>query len=102
MRDEAGFCILCEKKIAISCPSCGHKTPTPDFTQSQLPLSDGSQLIVAVCVECSKKIHVADKEQVMDAVREGWQRNLLKSGCSKDVLDREIEQAKSLYIRGAN
>lgn len=54
MKCEFGYCTVCEKEIARSCPSCSHKTPTHDYTEVSVEWSNGSKMPIAVCVDCAK------------------------------------------------
>lgn len=68
----------------VTCPTCGTKKPSNDYTQVNFTLTNGSQMPVAVCLGCMDKVFHADKKQIMRAVREGWHREHEQMQWSKD------------------
>lgn len=84
MKCEYGLCLMCEKDLMTTCGSCGHKKPGNNYTEVLLPLTNKSQMPVAVCLDCKDKIWHADKKEIMKAVRAGWHREHEKLNWTKE------------------
>lgn len=74
MKSEYGLCLICEKDLMKACPTCAHKTPTNDYTEVLVDLTNGSKMPLAVCLHCKDKVHTSDKKQIMASVRQGWHK----------------------------
>lgn len=73
MKCKQGYCIICDKEIIHTCHACDKKTPTPDYTEVEIPWSNGSKMKMAVCTECAKeRIWKADKTEMTHAVWQAW------------------------------
>lgn len=98
MKCEFGLCLVCEKKIMNACSTCNHKTKNGEYTEVLLNLSDGSKMPVAVCIACSQgPVWEADKDQVMDEVRKGWEKEQISHGWKKEK--REEYKKKMGHLR---
>lgn len=87
MKSEYGFCHLCEKDLMVTCSSCNHKKPGNNYTEVLLPMTNGSQMPLAVCLDCKDKIFHADKKEIMAAVRQGWKKEHDAMNWSKEKRD---------------
>ncbi len=74
MKCEMGFCLLCEKPIMELCPTCSAKRSNDQYTEVELELTNHNSMKVAVCLNCKDQVYLADKKEMMKAVREGWTR----------------------------
>lgn len=54
MAIEFGFCMICQKEIAPKCNDCGTRKPAGQYTEVAMQWSNGSQMQVAVCLDCAK------------------------------------------------
>lgn len=87
MKCEYGLCLNCEKDLMKSCPTCNHRTAGNNYTEIFFPLTNGTQMPVAVCLDCKDTIFHADKKEIMAAVRKGWQAEQAKLNWNKDQKD---------------
>lgn len=74
MKSEFGLCLLCEKDLMVTCPTCSHKKPGNNYTEVTVDLTNGSKMPIATCLDCKDKVHLAEKKLIMQAVRQGWHR----------------------------
>lgn len=88
MKSEYGLCILCEKDLMITCPTCNHKKPGNNYTEVTLDLTNGSKMPIAVCLDCKDKVFHADMKALMAAVRAGWSKEHEKMNWPKENRDR--------------
>jgi hypothetical protein len=73
MKCEFGYCLNCEKEIAKKCSTCNKRELSSDYTEVLLNLSNGSRMVTAVCIACSKgPIWNADKQQLTEAIWKAW------------------------------
>lgn len=72
MKSGFGLCLICEKNLMVTCPTCGHKKFGNEYTEVLLDLTNGSKMPIAVCLGCKDKVHQHDKVEIMKAVRQGW------------------------------
>jgi hypothetical protein len=96
MKHEFGSCALCESSIANSCPSCGTKKANDRYTEVLMKLNNGSQMVIAICVDCAvANAHTrADKVALMNAVKAAWLKELSKS--PKAIVEAHNERVKEL------
>lgn len=88
MKSEYGLCICCEKDMMTTCPTCQHKKPGPEYTEVLMDLSNGSKMPLAVCLCCKDDVFSADKKELMEAVRKGWQKEHKKLRWSKEQCEK--------------
>ena len=84
---EYGVCLCCETEILSACKECGSKRPNGKYTEVLMKLSDGSRMPIAVCMDCKESVWNEDKELIMQAVRDGWEREHDKMNWSKEKRD---------------
>lgn len=48
-----GFCVTCEKPIHTACSACGSKKFSKEFTEVTVRWSNGSQMPIGICLDCS-------------------------------------------------
>lgn len=53
MGAEFGFCMICDKEIAPKCGSCDTRKPGGEYTQVEVQWSNGSKMLIAVCLSCA-------------------------------------------------
>lgn len=71
---EYGKCLLCEKDLFNTCPTCAHKTAGNEYTEVEVPMTNGSRMKLATCLGCKDKVFQADPQAIMQAVRNGWHK----------------------------
>ena len=96
MKCEFGWCPVCDKEIASKCGSCQVRKPNEFYTEVLMNLSNGSKMVMAVCIDCASKnrVHSVDKADLMLAVKAGWIKNHQNS--PKEVLDRHMKDVENL------
>lgn len=72
MRCEFGYCGVCDKEIATSCPACSHKKPTHDYTEVDVQWSNGAKMKIAVCTHCAKTHAWATPEAKAGITKAHW------------------------------
>ena len=98
MKCEYGICLLCEKQLMDSCPTCSAKRHNGQYTEVEVELTNKNRMRLAVCLECKDKVHLHDKKEIMDAVREGWKREQLRDHWPQEQINRYHDQVKDLAI----
>ena len=88
MRCEYGICTNCGTEIMSKCSECGTKRPNARYTTVFMKLSNGSQMPIAVCIDCKDKVFLADRLELMQAVRDGWQREHDAMNWTKEERDK--------------
>lgn len=72
---EAGYCMICGAKTHTICSACGSKKFNDQHTEVEMKWSNGSKMMVGVCVTCAvKNAHhdPAHKEKVAKAHHDHW------------------------------
>lgn len=92
MKCEYGLCLICEKDLMVSCPTCNHKKPSNEYTEVHIDLTNGSKMPIAVCLGCKDKVHLQDKKEIMCAVRKGWHKEHDHMNWNKDKRDKYWEK----------
>lgn len=98
MKAEFGLCLVCEKNLLETCPTCLAKKPGGQYSEVHLDLNNGSKMPVAVCHECRDAVHRADKEQIIDAVKEGWRNEQIKANWPREKIQQYDDHYKDLAI----
>lgn len=88
MKCQYGLCTHCEKSIMDTCPTCSSKRHNGQYTEVTMNLTNGSKMPVAVCLDCKDTIWQADKKALMQAVRDGWEREHNLDHWPKEKRDR--------------
>lgn len=96
MKCEFGFCINCEKEISSACVQCGTRRINDQYTEVALPMTNGSKMVVGVCLDCADKVFHADKNALMDAVKSAWIREHHKAKRPHEILLKHEETVKDL------
>ena len=79
--DIPGYCVKCHNQVADFDGSLPNGNPRivrlmPTFCSVNFRLDNGSQMLVAMCVDCRDKLAPEDTEIIMEAVINGWQREM--------------------------
>lgn len=53
MAIKMAVCMICDKDIGVTCPECGSRKPNSDYTQVDVEWSNGSRMVIAVCLNCA-------------------------------------------------
>lgn len=72
MKCEFGYCTVCEKDIAKTCETCGHKGKTHDYTEVTMEWSNGAKMPIGVCVDCAKSHAWATQEAKLGITKAHW------------------------------
>ena len=82
--DRYGHCIFCHRNLIVQRVIDNKVTFIflPDKDSTQFLLDDGSKCDVCICKTCKKDIDFSDdkvKEQVMEAIINGWEKEVADS-----------------------
>lgn len=76
--DKYGHCVVCHSNMLIEEVIDGklQKRFTPDYSETEYLLNDGSRMRVAICLACKDKITDKDSEGIMNCVIRGWENEV--------------------------
>ena len=76
--DEFGKCVKCHKNLIMEKVINNEikRVLTPDYSQIQLLLSDGSNMRVVMCLRCQDTYIEKDNKDIMESVIAGWEKEL--------------------------
>ena len=72
--DRYGHCVMCHKNMLIEAviDQKVQKRFTPDYSETEYLLDDGSKMRVAICEQCKINLLPKDENYIMKCVLEGW------------------------------
>jgi hypothetical protein len=92
--DKFGHCVMCHKNMLVK-QIVGQKEImrfTPEYTEGEFLLDDGSKMNVALCKSCKENMTEKDEEKIMDCVIRGWEQEIKECDWTpekqKDYMDR--------------
>lgn len=98
--DRYGHCIRCDKYMVTSKVLYDSKegkmketrTFTPDHTEAEFLLDDGSKMRVCVCTTCNLLINDSDNDRMMKKVIKGWRHEVEGLDWSKEAKKSHMER----------
>lgn len=95
--DLFGHCVICHKNMIIEQAIDGivQKRYTPDYTERQFVLNDGSKMRVAMCLKDAEA--QIDAKQIMDCVINGWERETAEM-VKSDLFPHWTPEKKEVYM----
>ena len=78
--DTYGYCVRCHKCLLIN-RVINNKVEmvfTPDHTETEFLLDDGSKMRVCLCQHCKDNLSDNDTSAIMESVIEGWKEETNK------------------------
>jgi hypothetical protein len=100
MIDRYGYCVKCGKYMISEAVIDGVSVQrfTPDYSEKQYLLSDGSKMRVAICIACKDAITDEDKKPIMQTVMNGWKAELDKLDWTKEKKQNYVDNYSKLEI----
>jgi hypothetical protein len=92
--DKYGHCVLCHRNLLIE-QVIDQKLQvrfSPDYSQSEFLLDDGSRMKVAICRDCQADLTEHDQPKIMKSVIDGWQVEV-------DSLNHWTEEKRKNYMK---
>lgn len=76
--DEFGRCVLCHKSLMMQklIDNVMKDVFTPDRTETQFLLNDGSKMRVGICQKCKDELTLDDEPKIMQSVIKGWEKEI--------------------------
>jgi hypothetical protein len=73
--DKFGNCCVCHRCMLIEAVIDGRVQQrfTPEYSETEYFLSNGSRMRVAICEKCKGDLSVNHEEKIMECVKRGWE-----------------------------
>ena len=98
--DTFGHCVKCSKNMLIK-QVIGGKVQnrfTPDYTEVQYLLNDGSKMRVAMCIDCKNNLTENNSSDIMQSVINGWQVQVDSLDWTKEKKQAYMDRYSQLEI----
>lgn len=74
---DGKYCMLCGNKTHIECGHCGHVRVNDQYTQVEVQWTNGSKMMIGLCVDCANKNAHQDpqiKAKITELHQAEWDR----------------------------
>jgi len=92
--DKFGYCVNCQKCMTIKEVIDQKETIrfTPEHTEVEYLLNDGSKMRVCCCMDCKELIKNEKHDEVMNTVIEGWKEELKGSNWTEEKKQKYLDE----------
>lgn len=103
--DIYGHCVVCHKNMLIEqvIDQRVQRRFTPDYSETEFLLDDGSRMRVAICKLC--KVEELNHDKIMECVIEGWKREVKEIIAWSDEKKEEhieVYSQKKILVKSEN